>query len=194
MVGTDCTFLPYLLGHPSTQPIDPTNNQPVDLLQERINLLLTTLDFENETILIPMPAFSEFLVLADKDGQKYINKIDRSPLYQWGHFDLKAAVELAAIRRGLLNEMSNRAVKRQTPADTKAKVSFDRQIVAIARANGAHTIYSDDAGVRRFAEKHGVHVIGTWQLPRPPLEQQHSLFRTLEAQAESESVNDEAQE
>lgn len=133
------------------------------------------------------------MVLADKDGQKYITKIEKSPLYQWGDFNLKAAIELAAIRRKLLREMSNRELKRQTEAETKAKVSFDRQIVAISKANQAHTIYSDDDGVRRFAEKQGIHVVGTWQLPRPPIKQQADLFETVEMSVTG-ATNEETQQ
>jgi hypothetical protein len=108
MVSTDATFLPYLLGHPATQPINPNTNQVVEGLPGRIDLLIASLDSDNETILIPQPAFSEFLVLADADGQKYITRIEKSPLYRWGDFDLKAAVELAAIRRTASKGMSNR--------------------------------------------------------------------------------------
>lgn len=190
MVSTDATFLPYLLGHASIPPINPSTNLAVDGLQARIDLLVETLDSDNETILIPQPAFSEFLVLADKDGQKYITRIEKSPLYRWGDFDLRAAVELAALRRTSLKSMSNRELKRQTPAETKAKVSFDRQIVAISKANGAHTIYSDDDGVRRFAERHGLRVVGTWQLPYPKIEAQRN-FEELLVDTTKDATKDE---
>jgi hypothetical protein len=48
------------------------------------------------------------------------------------------------------------------------KVKFDRQIVAIAKVNRAHTIYSDDADVRKFATKAGIKAVPTWDLPIPP--------------------------
>ena len=63
--------------------------------------------------------------------------------------------------------LSKKALKRQTAAETWAKVSFDRQIVAIAKVNGAHTIYSDDRGVKNFASEHKIKVVRTWELPRP---------------------------
>jgi hypothetical protein len=46
-------------------------------------------------------------------------------------------------------------------------VKFDRQIVAVAKVNGAHTIYSDDDDVRKFATKAAMKVIATWDLPVP---------------------------
>ena len=48
------------------------------------------------------------------------------------------------------------------------KVKFDRQIVAVAKVNGAHTIYSDDDDVRKFATKAGMKVVSTWELAIPP--------------------------
>jgi predicted nucleic acid-binding protein len=191
MVGADATILPFLLGHPAKPSIDPNTKQPVDNLDARIELLIATLDSEQETILIPQPAFSEFLVLADKDGQKYISKIQKNPLYELGDFDLRASVELAALRRHALNQLGKRALKRQTDAETKAKVSFDRQIVAIAKSRGAHTLYSDDNGVRRFAEKHGLRVVSTWQLPRPQVEAQMELEELFD-KAEKAKAADES--
>lgn len=48
------------------------------------------------------------------------------------------------------------------------KVKFDRQIVAVARVHGAHTIYSDDQDLGRFAKNAGLKVVCTWDLPIPP--------------------------
>ncbi len=48
------------------------------------------------------------------------------------------------------------------------KVKFDRQIVAIARVNDAHTIYSDDQDLGKFAKQAGLRVVSTWDLPIPP--------------------------
>ena len=158
------------------------SEQPIEDLEGRVNLLIETLQDERETILVPQPAFSEFLVYADKAGPKYIARIEKSPLFRWGDFDLKAAVELAAMRRKRLNAMSNRELKRQTDAETKAKISFDRQIVAIAKANRVHTIYSNDKGIKRFAEQHGIKTIPMWELPRPAIEAQISLLDQLETE------------
>jgi len=161
-------------------PVDPATQQPIEDLEGRVHLLVETLQDEKETILVPQPAFSEFLVYADAAGPKYISKIEKSPLFRWGDFDLKAAVELAAMRRKRINQMGGREIRRQTDAETWAKISFDRQIIAIAKANGAHTIYSNDNGIRRFAEQHGIKVIRMWELPRPAIEAQRSLLEDLE--------------
>ena len=52
-----------------------------------------------------------------------------------------------------------------------AKIRFDRQIVAIARTNGAKRIYSDDKDLAKFATKLGIEVVPTWDLPLPAAKQ-----------------------
>jgi hypothetical protein len=54
-------------------------------------------------------------------------------------------------------------------------VKFDRQIVAIARTEGAQVIYSDDADLRRFARAAGIDVVGIADLPLPPESAQHGM-------------------
>jgi hypothetical protein len=38
----------------------------------------------------------------------------------------------------------------------------------VAKVNGAHTIYSDDDDVRKFATKAGMKAVSTWELAIPP--------------------------
>ena len=51
---------------------------------------------------------------------------------------------------------------------TKAKVKFDRQIVAIALANGAHTVYTGDEKLAARAVAAKLKAVLTWNLPLPP--------------------------
>ena len=48
------------------------------------------------------------------------------------------------------------------------KVKFDRQIVAIAIANGANQILSNDPDVSAIGKRWGIDVIGVQDLPIPP--------------------------
>lgn len=79
-------------------------------------------------------------------------------------FDERAAIELAAM------ELADRdKVGKNAGSDAPyQKVKFDRQIVAVAKVNGAHTIYSGDDDVRKFATKAGVKVVSTRELAIPP--------------------------
>jgi hypothetical protein len=83
-------------------------------------------------------------------------------------FDEMAAIELAAI------EFAARGAgdKRGGASATWAKVKFDRQIVAIAKVNHARRIYSDDQDIVKFAQRAGLEVISTWQLPLPAAKQE----------------------
>jgi predicted nucleic acid-binding protein len=183
MVGVDNTFL-TLLFHPKARPPkDPSTGLPVDRLDERIDLLIETLEEDAETIIIPTPVLTEFLVLAENDGPRYLTEIDQNRLYRIEPFDVKAAIELAAFH---LHVRASGGGRRGVQEGTYAKISFDRQIVAIAKVNGAHTIYSDDEGVKKFAERHGITVVATWELPLP--DEKHPLFR-YEQEDASESNN-----
>lgn len=87
----DANFLSILLVPTAPIPNDPETKQPVERAQERIEELVTTLDGQNEKILIPTPALSEFLVLADKDGPHYLAELNKSSVFKIVDFDQRAA-------------------------------------------------------------------------------------------------------
>ena len=60
----------------------------------------------------------------------------------------------------------------ETPGSTWAKVNFDRQIIAIAKSNGATAIYSEDEDIRRHARAANIPVMTVAELPLPPAEQE----------------------
>jgi hypothetical protein len=82
-------------------------------------------------------------------------------------FDEKAAIELAAI------ELKDRkgTSKRGPSSSPWTKVRFDRQIVAIAKTNGAKRIYSDDEDLMKYAARASIEVVRTWDLPLPVAKQ-----------------------
>ncbi len=164
MVAIDNTTLALLL-HPKAKPPNhPQTKLPLQRCKERIEQLILDLDADNERVVIPTPVLSEFLILAGKEGPEYLEKIQDARTLLVCPFDERAAVELASM------ELADRG-KGGKKAGSEApyqKVKFDRQIVAVARVNGAHTIYSDDEDVRKFAVKAGMKVVSTWELAIPP--------------------------
>lgn len=70
---------------------------------------------------------------------------------------------------------------RSATAATHAKLKYDRQIVAIAKVEGARLLYTDDRDQRAFAEKHGLTVRGLADLPLPDSNAQHDLFGVPDA-------------
>jgi predicted nucleic acid-binding protein len=167
MIVVDNTFLSLLLHPKARPPRDPATGKPVAGLDDRIELLIEEWELNNETILIPAPVLSEFLILADKAGPQYLTDIDANRLFTVASFDQKAAVELAVMNLALMRGKTRRG----TAQGTWAKINFDRQIVAIAKANGASAIYSDDKGLENFATQQSISVVRTWELPLPPAKQ-----------------------
>jgi hypothetical protein len=164
MVSIDSNFLSLLLYPGAKAPDDPVSGKSIERLADRMENLITELDDSDERIIVPTPVLAEFLILAGKDGPEYLNKIATTKTFLLKPFDEKAAIELAA------REIADR-VKGDKRGGVKGdwqKIKIDRQIVAIAKVNSAHTIFADDRGVRAFAKKLDMKVVGSWELYLPP--------------------------
>ena len=118
-------------------------------------------------MILPTPVLCEFLILVGRDGPEYLEKLSGMKSILVKPFDQVAAIELAAVEV----EDRLRQGKRAGSGSPWAKLRFDRQIVAIAKTNGASRIYSDDEDVVKFATRREMKVIRTWELPLPPARQ-----------------------
>jgi len=149
--------------HPDAKP-----RSGVDRVRDRIEHLLNTLRDNRETIIIPAPVLSEFLVFAGSDAPAYLLKIRDSSTLRIEPFDERAAIELAD------REITARSKGNKRGAATASdwqKVKFDRQIVAIALVHGASAIYSDDPDIVAHGKDCGIPVITLADLPLPPSRQ-----------------------
>jgi len=171
VVVFDATIILPLIWSSAPPPRDPVTNLVVDGYRDRIANLIQTLEKDKTKILIPTPALSEVLVRSGTAGPEYLSQISSSAAFLIAPFDTKAAVELAAMTARALADGDKKGASDQT----WAKVKFDRQIIAIAKAEGAKVIYSDDRGVRHFGKMEGLTVIGTADLPLPPVDPQGTL-------------------
>jgi predicted nucleic acid-binding protein len=167
MVAIDNTFLTLMLHPKAKPPHDPSTKKPVERIADRIEKLLEDLDGESERMVLPTPVLSEFLILVGRDGPEYLEKLSGMKNILVKPFDQVAAIELAAVEV----EDRLRQGKRAGSGSPWAKLRFDRQIVAIAKTNGASRIYSDDEDVVKFATRREMKVIRTWELPLPPARQ-----------------------
>jgi len=156
MVGFDAHFVMLAL-----RPAIPAS---VPRAKERVEHLLATLQKAGERIVIPTPALSEFLVHAGAAGPRYLDTIQRSARFKISPYGVRAAVEVAAAIASAIKKGNKRGASK----DTWAKVNFDRQIAAIAKVDGCHTIYSDDPGLKTFAETLGLKVQMLADLDLPP--------------------------
>jgi predicted nucleic acid-binding protein len=163
MVVFDANFLIYFL--------DPKIAGGVGS-NPKIDHLVETIQRSGERIVVPTPALSELLVRAGDAGPKYLEIIARSKYFRVAEFGERAAVEAAALTR----EAITQGVKRgAAPEASRAKVKFDRQIVAIARVVGAGVIYTNDDQLAKQSKAAGIEAIGVDDLPEPPVAPQLEL-------------------
>jgi predicted nucleic acid-binding protein len=171
MVVFDASVLLLLLDPDASAPNDPSTDQPVEHAQARLEYLIVTLERRRTKVVIPTPVLSEVLVRAGDAAPAYLEELNRSARFRIVPFDVRAAVELAALTREALDAGD----KREGSTAPWQKIKLDRQIIAIARTEDAAIIYSDDEELQRFAKRAGIEVIGLADLPLPPGDPQGSL-------------------
>lgn len=173
IVSLDANMLLLLLDKDARAPIDPATGQPLQHAFERVAYLVKTLDKKRAKIIIPTPALSELLVYAGQAGPQYIAILNRSASIQIADFCQRSAVEAADLTADAIRRSGH---MRGGSMETRAKIKFDRQIVAISKVHGASVIYSDDAGVSVEGARVNMGCIRSNELPLPPANAQESLF------------------
>jgi hypothetical protein len=175
MEGIDATTLMLLLRPDVPIPNGP-NGLPIDKPKERIEYLIKRLNDAGTKILIPTPALSEALVRAGVSGsQDMVEKLQKFAVFRIEAFDLRAAIEVAAMSR---DAIANGRKKGKSDA-TWAKVKYDRQIVAISAVHSVKTIYSDDGDIRALGERSKIKVVSVADLPLPPEKAQFDMLDGL---------------
>jgi predicted nucleic acid-binding protein len=174
MVVFDTSVLLLVLNPNAKPPKDSLTGQTVEKAPERIQHLISRLSKSKTKILIPTPVLSEVLVHAGNATNEYLEKINRENVFRIVPFDQKAAIEAAISTHDALAR-GNFKIDAADPNATRGKVKFDRQIVAIAKAEGASAIYSDDADVVSYTIAAGLKAYRTVDLDLRPEELQGSL-------------------
>ena len=163
----DTSFLSLLLVENHSPMTNQDTGDTVEDVGQRVQQLIINLQNSKTKILIPTPVLAEILTeFADKSGE-IIQVMEKTYQFQFAPFDKLAAIELGYFFHQAINEGD----KKSGSKDTWQKVKFDNQIVAIAKTNGAKTIYTNDKGIRISAQKHNIEVITVWDLDPPPPEQ-----------------------
>ncbi len=181
MICVDNNFLVLYFDLPAKVPNDPNTGAPPTRLPERLELLKETWKGANEKILLPDPVLAEFLIFTGADAPKYLTEFKNAANFEIRPFDTRAAVELAAMYWAERNTLSQSALKEFEKVDTKTRLKVDRQIIAIAKAHGVTAVYSDDKGIKAFADLHGIPVVRMWELPLP-VSKEGPLLKLLEDQ------------
>ena len=171
MAVFDATALLLFLEPDARPPLDPETGASMADVGERVEFLVETLEKRRETILIPTPALSEVLVHAGDAGPTYLELLNDTRCFRIEPFDQRAAVELATMTQ---NAIAAGDLRAGTDA-TRARLKFDRQIIAIALTRGETTVYSDDDDVAKLGRPLGLEVIPSHALPKRPEEPQFTL-------------------
>lgn len=163
----DASVLIFLFEKDASGPLDPATGLPVARCYDRVNHLVETLTRDRAKIIIPTPSLAEILVKAGAAGPEWLRLISENRYIRVSSFDLRAAVEFAAMQR----ERKLTGIKSVEP---RQKAKFDDQIVAIAKVEGADVIYSSDDGLTKSAPP-AIEVIGLTGLQLPPEDPQMQL-------------------
>lgn len=163
MIIFDATYL-VVMFHPNPVPAKDREDKPVSQFKERVAALASKLDVSNEVIGIPTPAMAEVPVRAGNANARagYVTILSDTWKFQILPFDSRAAIEAAE----LIGKI--KAEHKSQPWETWAKVKFDVQISAIAKAESATIIYSDDKDIENHGKRLQIPVVRICDLPLPP--------------------------
>jgi len=162
MVILDSSVLLLLFFPDASPPLDENTKQPLTQCKERVEHLVRELVLAKTRIVIPTPVLSEILVASGADKSRILNEIHETHVFQMQSFD-----EIAAIEVAMMTGIGEIKTKGRATIETKAKVKYDRQIIAIAKVNNIMTIYSDDKALGEKARANGITVFTTADLPLP---------------------------
>lgn len=162
------TSILLLAIHPDVSPpSDPNTREPLEYTKQRVDYLIRKLHKTRTKVVIPSPVLSELLVHAGTAVNDYVQKLQQTP-FSVAPFDTRAAIECAqAVRKY--------GIKGKGQNNPRAKIKFDRQIVAIAQVVGADTIYSDDTDIYSYGKQAGIKVVRSHELELDPEDRQHEL-------------------
>ncbi|KJV33297.1 PIN domain-containing protein [Luteibacter yeojuensis] len=121
-------------------------------VRARAQTLIARLIAAGSCVVIPTPALAEFLCRANCEGLASVLALTTDASTMIASFDFKAAFELHLLHRAgaYLGD------KKDGVDEPWQKIKFDRQIVAIARANQCDLIVSADRSVKAAALRIGI--------------------------------------
>jgi len=151
----------------ASPPLDPYTKLPIEHAKQRVEYLIKKLSKAKSRVIIPAPVLSEVLVHAGDAANDYILILQQSP-FRVAPFDTRAAIECA-------DAMTKFGLKAKGKENTRAKIKFDRQIVAIAKVEQVETIFSDDQHIYTIAKQAGLKVVRSFELELDPDDRQGKL-------------------
>ncbi len=134
----------------------------------KIDLLVATLEKQKEKVVVPAPAYTEFLIGAGSARSDYQSRIEQSSVFRVEPYSKMVAMECAILLSDVLTSRESRSI-------TKTKFKFDWMIVATAKALGSTCVYAGDKDIMNCCKRAGIRSIHLDDLPTPPVPPQISL-------------------
>ncbi len=163
-VVVDTTVLIFFFDGTAAAPVNTVTGMELEGCQARVNYLVKSLSDRGTTIVIPTPVLAEILVKAGSATNEWIARITRNRFIEVADFDIRAAVEFAAVY----------GARPKSADEEKRKMKFDDQILAISRVANAEVIYSADVNLGKKVASWQRH-ISLFDLPLPPENPQKEL-------------------
>lgn len=187
-VGFDNTFLSLLLNPNCRLPTDDKGVVVPNAIR-RAQYLVERLGKSRQKIILPTPAAAELLTAIGPAAQKYYDIVARSRLFEVASFDQKCAIELALLNTTIFSQED-----RKNGREPYQKIKIDRQIIAILKASGAETIYTDDRALANRATMCGIKAVPTMELQEPEQDRQMVIeFDAADATLEADEHDEEFQ-
>lgn len=183
ILAVDSSALALLVNPAAIPPDDPNTSEPVAHTRERVEFFIGSLTAA-DTLIIPTPVLAEALVRAEEGAPGLLEALGGVARVKVRPFGERAAVETAVMTR----EAIAAGDKRSGSDAAWQKVKVDRQIIAVARVEGATRIYSDDKNLIGFARRLGMDAFSTWDLPLP--ETESNLFTAVGLTAVGQEVTE----
>jgi hypothetical protein len=162
MVVFDASVLSLAIYKNAGIPSDFRTGKPIEKASERVRALIHQLPKDGETIIIPAPALAEALAPVADRINDYVNELEGQSVFKIVPFDKREAIELA-IRSFKLRAQG---IEKTEGIDAHwQKVKYDRQIVAIAKAENAATVYSTDRHIHQHCGLWKMRVLNVSDLP-----------------------------
>ncbi|WP_272658722.1 MULTISPECIES: type II toxin-antitoxin system VapC family toxin [unclassified Providencia] len=162
----------------------------VDDLELRSKALLDHIERSGGTIVIPTPVLAEYLLGIDGEANKHahVNLISSMNCFEILPFEELASVECSMLPS---KQEFKQFIKQINSNETANKVRFDRQIIAIAKANGITEIWSSDGEVIKKGREVGIDVKSISDIQPIPLSDQFklNLLDEIEAPTDKNQLN-----
>lgn len=141
------------------------------LTKARLDRLFEEVSDVGGTLIVPTPSLAEFLVRTDEATSDFLAGLERRRAFRVASFDRRAAFECSLLDKAALGQGDKKGGRK----DSWQKVKVDRQIVAIARAQNAGLIISDDGGLCGTARAAGLTAMTVGELELPESAKQAPL-------------------